>query len=253
MGIAGGGGDRGTPAGNWEERANGESGDRSQETPICGAGAAQPGSPEWVLFDPHRTEEPAPSHRGSATKKENAMNAKKLARIGAIAGAMTVGGLTFGLLNPLVPASAQDTTAPTVQSATPDGNRPEHGDRRMGAKPSSAAVAAVLGMTEEEVHTARHEGKTLAVLASEKGVDVQKVIDAMVADASTRLDQAVTDGKLTQAEADAKKAELPAKMTERVNSTPPAGGRGPGGPGGHRGDRDATPPAEAGSTPTTPA
>ena len=178
------------------------------------------------------------------------MNAKKLARLSVIAGAMTVGGLTFGLLNPLTGASAQSATAaaPTEQAATPatpDGTRPEHGSRGMGGKHSSAAVAAVLGMTEEEVHTAQHDGKTLATLASEKGVDVQTVIDALVADASTRLDQAVTDGKLTQAEADAKKAELPAKMAERVNSTRPAGGRGPG---GHRG---ATPPADAGTT-TTP-
>jgi hypothetical protein len=45
-------------------------------------------------------------------------------------------------------------------------------------------------------------GKTLADLAKAKGVDTQKLVDVLVAQQKTMLDQAVTDNRLTQAQAD---------------------------------------------------
>ena len=114
-----------------------------------------------------------------------------------------------------------------------DGPRkgPGHGP---GIKADAAEIAAALGMTAEELKAGHEAGKSLATMASEQGVDVQKVIDVLVANAQERLAEAVTDGKLTQAQADEKAADLQARMTELVNRTPPADGERRG-HGPHRG------------------
>ena len=75
-----------------------------------------------------------------------------------------------------------------------------------------------------------------------QNVAVQKVIDAIVADEKAEIVQAVTDGKLTQAQADALQAKVVEHVTAIVNGERPAplfgrgghGGRGDhGGRGGH--------------------
>ena len=68
--------------------------------------------------------------------------------------------------------------------------------------------------------------------------------DALVAAASEHIDQAVADERLTQQEADEKKAELPERMAEIVNGE--FRGPGPGrfrGPAGDTAGTDAEPTA----------
>ncbi len=98
-----------------------------------------------------------------------------------------------------------------------------------------AAAAKALGMSETDLATALRSGKSLASVAKEKGVDVQKVIDALVAEAKQRLADAVENGRLTQAQADQRLEALTARITERVNAARPArpdSGRGHGRWGG---------------------
>jgi hypothetical protein len=64
------------------------------------------------------------------------------------------------------------------------------------------AAAQKLGMTTTELLTQLRSGQTLAQIAQAKGTTEQAVIDAALAAAKTRLNQAVTDGDLTQAQAD---------------------------------------------------
>jgi len=64
------------------------------------------------------------------------------------------------------------------------------------------AAAQKLGMTTTELLTQLRGGQTLAQIAQAKGTTEQAVIDAALAAAKTRLNQAVTDGDLTQAQAD---------------------------------------------------
>jgi uncharacterized protein YidB (DUF937 family) len=65
-----------------------------------------------------------------------------------------------------------------------------------------AAAAKALGMTTDELTTAMQSGKTLAQLAADKGADLQKVQDAISAahkeEMRTQINQAVTDGTMTQ-------------------------------------------------------
>jgi hypothetical protein len=114
-------------------------------------------------------------------------------------------------------------------------------------------VATTLGITNDEVVTALKDGQTLAELAVSKGKTAQDVIDAIVAEATTRINAAVTDGKLTQAQADERLADVTTFITDFVNNGGPAfdlGGRGFGGPGHHR-DDDGTDPAPSDTTATT--
>ncbi len=68
------------------------------------------------------------------------------------------------------------------------------------------AAAKALGMTPDELFTELHSGKTLADVEKEKNVDAQTVANAVAAvrkDAiSKAIEQAVTDGRITRAQAD---------------------------------------------------
>jgi hypothetical protein len=80
-------------------------------------------------------------------------------------------------------------------------------------------AATALGITPEELRTALQGGQTIAEVAAAEGVDVQTVIDALVAEVKAHLDKEVAAGEHTQAEADAKLAEATTRITERVNGT----------------------------------
>jgi hypothetical protein len=70
------------------------------------------------------------------------------------------------------------------------------------------AAAKALGMSTSDLTTALRGGKTLLDLAREKNVDVTKLRTTIADAEKATLDQAVKDGKLTQAQADALKANI---------------------------------------------
>ena len=123
----------------------------------------------------------------------------------------------------------------TRPAGAPDGEGHRKGPHGRGFKADLGVAATALGLTPEALRTELQAGKSLATVAGDKGVDVAKVVEALVADAKAHLAQAVTDGKLTQAQADERSANLESRITELVNRTPPADGeRGPR-PGGRPG------------------
>ncbi len=139
------------------------------------------------------------------------------------------------VLKPLVDAGTltqaqADSVVATLAAAGPMGGGHE-GRAGRGGGPGLNVVATTLGMTEAEVRDAISNGQTLAQLAEAKGSSAQALIDAIVADHSTHLDEKVTAGELTQAEADAKLAEATTRITDLVNNTDATTLMGPGGPG----------------------
>jgi len=68
------------------------------------------------------------------------------------------------------------------------------------------AAAEALGLSPEELFTELHAGKSLSDLATEKGVDLQAVQDAMEAARKEAMqqaiEQAVTDGQMSREQAD---------------------------------------------------
>jgi polyhydroxyalkanoate synthesis regulator phasin len=92
------------------------------------------------------------------------------------------------------------------------------------------AAATYLGLSGEELRTSLESGKTLAEVAKERGKSVDGLIDAMVAEATKQLDEAVAAGKLTKERRDAMVADLKERITELVNNGRPGVKRafGPG-------------------------
>lgn len=118
---------------------------------------------------------------------------------------------------------------------------------RMGRGPGGESVlltvaAEKLGMTSDELMTALRDGKTIAGLAEEKGVDTQVITDAYLAQWKEKLDTQVAAGTLTQEEADAKLVEKTEALTDRLTSAwerPDGAGRGRHG-GQPEGDEDTS-------------
>ena len=101
-----------------------------------------------------------------------------------------------------------------------------HGGPGMGVVDNSAvekAVADKLGMSVADLETQLHSGSTLASLAQAKSLNVQDLYTATANAAKPQLDQAVKDGKLTQAQADQILQQI---QQGQVGLGGPKGGRG---------------------------
>lgn len=121
-----------------------------------------------------------------------------------------------------------DTVADTLESSDALG----HGGHQGGRGIDLDAAATALGMTADDLRTALAvDGATLAGVAQDQGVERQALVDALVAAGTDRVQQAVTDGRLTQAEADERIAELPDRTATLVDADLPDGAGGRGGPG----------------------
>ena len=89
-----------------------------------------------------------------------------------------------------------------------------------------ATAATFLGTTTADLHTKMQGGQTLAQIATAAGKTRDALIQALVNDAKTKIEQAKTDGKLTADQATQLENGLTGRMTKLVDSTAPAG-RGP--------------------------
>jgi polyhydroxyalkanoate synthesis regulator phasin len=113
------------------------------------------------------------------------------------------------------------------------------------------SVASALGMTEADLRTALQSGKSIADIAKDKGVDVDTLVGKLVDAATKKIDQAVTDGKLTQDQATKLKSALKERITALVDGSRPAGGPGGGGRHGFGRGGMGGPPQGEGSSSTS--
>jgi hypothetical protein len=74
------------------------------------------------------------------------------------------------------------------------------------------AAAEYLGLAEEELRDRLEQGRTLAEIAQAQGKPVAGLVDALVTEATSRIDEAVEDGHLTEERA----AELKAGLEDRT-------------------------------------
>ena len=183
----------------------------------------------------------------------------------AAASALAGGAAGVVLLSPtLANAGGGTTQAPAAYpSGTPGGNgRPGPGRGPGNGGPGNggpgaggpgrhelvsdeSVVATAIGISESDLAAATAKGQTWAQVAQTRGVNVQKVIDALVADAKSELADAVKSGAITPAQADAEQAHLVQRVTDQVNGVHPDHG-GPGRPN----DNDAD---DQGGNPPSPA
>ncbi|WP_432492324.1 hypothetical protein [Kineococcus auxinigenes] len=126
-----------------------------------------------------------------------------------------------------------DTVAETLNSSDALRGGGGHGGFGGGRALDLDAAAEALSLSTDELRTAlQADGATLASVAADQGVEEQVLVDALVAAGEDRVQQGVTDGRLTQEQADERIAELPERVAATIDrefGAGPGGGRG-GGP-----------------------
>ncbi len=102
---------------------------------------------------------------------------------------------------------------------------------RFGASGHSLVdiVAQVTGLEKADIIAELQSGDTFAQVAEANGKTAQDLVNAFVADRETVLDQAVADGRLTQAAADTMLATMQTNVEQHVNGTWQPRGAGNGG------------------------
>ncbi len=83
-------------------------------------------------------------------------------------------------------------------------------------------IAEQLGMGGDELREQLRDGKTIAELASEKGVELQAIIDAVMDDARERMAEEVTEEDITRKRADEMLEHMQERLTDMLEN---GGGR----------------------------
>ena len=139
------------------------------------------------------------------------MNRWKKIAASSIAGVMLVGGLVGTTF-------AADPT-PTTGCGPGAAGGGRGGAWGMGMPAIGATVLGDLGISQQELYTQRHEGKSLSQIAQSQGVNADKLVADMLAAKKAQLDQAVKDGRITQAQADAAYARMQTQISGGVTRT----------------------------------
>src|SRR5437763_10539470 len=84
------------------------------------------------------------------------------------------------------------------------------------------AAASYLGLTETQLHTQLESGKSLAQVAKDRGKSADGLVQALVDDATKKLDAAVSAGRLTKAQEQSILSGLKQRITDMVNGVRPA-------------------------------
>lgn len=87
------------------------------------------------------------------------------------------------------------------------------------------AVTAVAAADQQEIVSQVREGKTLAEIAAANSADLDEIVSQVVAAETERVNQAVADGSLEQADADQALADLEARVRAMLEQPPQFGGR----------------------------
>jgi hypothetical protein len=83
-------------------------------------------------------------------------------------------------------------------------------------------AATFLGVSASDLQSDLQSGKSLADVAKAQGKSVDDLVTALLAPAKKNLDQAVTDGKITQAQETAILNKMTTALTDLVNNTKPS-------------------------------
>ena len=153
---------------------------------------------------------------------------KKAAIVGVAALSIAAGSVALASVMPIGAALAQNTGSPT----TPPIDHPQAADAREGfahkrddlAKRFGAKIddiASFLGITADDLRT-QLKTKSLGEIAGAKKADL---IAHLTDQVNARVDQAVTNGKLTKERAAEVKAQAASRVTRLVDAL--GGGKGP--------------------------
>ncbi len=94
----------------------------------------------------------------------------------------------------------------------------ETGNMR-GIGACSEAMRDLLGLTQAEIQSQRHEGKSLVQIAADAGVDEQQLVTAMMAARRATVQERLAAGTLTQEQADFMLQKMEQNIVRAVNRT----------------------------------
>lgn len=110
------------------------------------------------------------------------------------------------------------------------GGHGKHGGGGPGMGMSDEAVATFLGIDHETLHEELSSGQTLARVAEAHGKSRDELRAYLIEQNSTKLDEAVANGRITAEQAATAKEAFASKVDGMIDSTMPMKGEG-----GHRG------------------
>jgi hypothetical protein len=152
-------------------------------------------------------------------------DALKQAALDQVDAAVKAGRLTQGEANEIKARISSGDLGPGVGVLAP----------RLGGQVRIAVgldtAASYLGLSDAQLKSELQSGKTLAQIAQAQGKSVDGLKQALLTDAKTHLDQALTDGKITAAQEQQMLNDLSSRLDDIVNGTlppkPPWGGPPP--------------------------
>ncbi|MEA3020984.1 MAG: hypothetical protein QOI47_2508 [Actinomycetota bacterium] len=109
-------------------------------------------------------------------------NKKKLIGAATLAVALAGGGVAGAMLGTPLSSGAQESTASTPTAASAAAT----------PRPAMQAAATAIGISVADLRAALRSGQTIAQVAQAHGVDVNTVVDAMVAEATPSLRARIT-------------------------------------------------------------
>ena len=126
-----------------------------------------------------------------------------------------------------VASAAGPTPTPTTDASAWCG---AGGGFRFGGAVVDEVVTKLLGMTEDQIHTLRLQGKSLVQIAATKNITEKQLVDAIMAYKKTQVQAKVTAKTLTQEQANLILQQMEKITTQAVNRTTvgPMGGQGAG-------------------------
>jgi hypothetical protein len=115
---------------------------------------------------------------------------------------------------------------PNVANRFVNETKSKRGRGRAVLKDAANAAAKEIGVSLADLKQARKDGKSIAQVAKDHNKSVDDVVNAIVKQATSDIDQAVKDGKLDSKKADQIKQKLPDRAKTLVNREPKQGGAG---------------------------
>jgi hypothetical protein len=106
---------------------------------------------------------------------------------------------------------------PGMVASTPGGGGPVRRVLRELARPEFAVAGREMGLDASQMRRAFDEGRSVAELATGVGVPLRRIVDAIVADATSTIDRRVAEGRISQQLASQVKARIPMWAARLVN------------------------------------